>query len=195
MTSKRVTFEDRIDAGKQLAEALLPYQAERPLILALPRGGAPAGYETATKLKAPLDTVVARKIGAPSDPEFGVGALAPGDVIVLNNEAIETLAILRKELDPIIAAEMEEMERRMVHYKSGAYSEDIEAGTVILVDDGLATGVTARAAIESVRLMRKPKKIVFAAPICAIVHLVDNKFVGSYLWAAFCFCKCFVITK
>lgn len=160
-------FRDRREAGTQLAEQLLPYGKEHPLVLGLPRGGVPVAYEVAFTLDAPLDTLVARKIGAPGNSEFAVGAIAPGDVIILNNASIESLGLTEKDLDPIIAREMQEMDRRMEHYQSGTYSTERRGDTVIIVDDGLATGMTARAAIESVKITLKPKRIIFVAPICA----------------------------
>lgn len=165
--NRRQIFKDRIDAGQKLAEKLLTYKSEHPLILALPRGGVPVAYEVARVLEAPLDTLVARKIGVPFNPEFGVGAIAPGDVIVLDTASLESIGLKREDIDPVIEKEMREMERRMSHYHSGEYNKDAEVKTIIIVDDGLATGVTARAAIESVLLQYKPLKIIFASPICA----------------------------
>lgn len=163
----RTLFKNRTDAGHQLAEKLLKYKSEEPLILALPRGGVPVAYEVAKALSATLDTLVVRKIGAPSNPEYVVGAISPGDVIIFNNTAIQSLGLTNEDLDQVIAKEMEEMERRMVHYHSGEYGKDVEVDMIIIVDDGLATGVSARAAIESVKIQEKPGKLIFASPICA----------------------------
>lgn len=160
-------FKDRKEAGELLAQKLFGYKKEHPLILALPRGGVPVAYEVARALEAPLDTLVVRKIGSPNNPEFGVGAIAPGDVIILDNNALASSGLSRVDIDPVIEKELHEMERRILHYKSGEYAKDSPAKTVIIVDDGLATGVTARAAIESVLLQYKPLKLIFAAPICA----------------------------
>lgn len=163
-----VRFKNRMDAGQQLAEELLQYKKDHPLILALPRGGVPVGYEVARVLEAPLDTVVSRKIGAPFSPEFGVGAIAPGNVIIFDDASIDALGLSKRHLDPVIEAETKEMHRRMIRYKSGEYSRGFQTDTLIIVDDGLATGVTARAAIESVKINSKPKKLIFASPICAL---------------------------
>jgi len=160
-------FKNRIGAGKELALKLEKYKKARPLVLGLPRGGVEVAFEIAKHLEAPLDTVVARKIGAPDNPEFGLGAIAPGDVLILDNAAITVGGVSKKDLDVIIAEEMTEMERRMVHYHSGEYGGENVADTVILADDGLATGVTATAAVESVKIRYKPKILIFAAPICA----------------------------
>jgi len=161
-------FRNRQEAGELLAAELVRRGITgHVLVLALPRGGVPVGHEVARVLKASLDTLVARKIGAPGNREYGVGALAPGDVLILDEAALRSLGISQEALDPIIAEEMEEMARRMARYASGTYSENLPADTVIIVDDGVATGVTAMAAIESVKLLRKPRRLIFAAPICA----------------------------
>lgn len=162
-----IRFKNRKEAGQKLAQRLIGYKENHPLILALPRGGVPIGFEVAKVLEAPLDTLVARKIGAPSNPEFGVGAIAPGNVIMIDNAALASLRLSRADIDPVIEEELREMERRILHYKSGQYSQNTPAETVIIVDDGLATGVTARAAIASVFLQQKPLKLIFAAPVCA----------------------------
>jgi putative phosphoribosyl transferase len=183
-----VRFKNRIEAGRLLAQKLLGYKEEKPLILALPRGGVPVGFEVAKTLEAPLDTLVVRKIGLPSNPEYGVGAIAPGDVIIINESPLEGL-------EEVIKREMEEMERRILKYKSGQYGNRTEGKTIIIVDDGLATGVTARAAIESAILIYKPLKIIFACPVCstdaaiALRDIVDviclheaDDFVAVGLW-------------
>ncbi len=159
-------FKDRREAGKRLGEQLFPYKFKNPLVLALPRGGVPVGYEVATILDAPLDTIIARKIGLPGHPEYGIGAVAP-EVTVLNNAVIESLGIEREEIAESLKRETEEMYRRMNRYKTGGMSEGVEADTVIVVDDGVATGVTALAALRSVRNSHRPERLVFAAPICA----------------------------
>ena len=163
----KMTFENRTEAGKELVLKLLDYKTERVVVLALPRGGVPVGYEIARVLKMPLDTLVARKIGAPSNPEFAVGAIAPGNVVILDDVSIQFLGLKNGEIDKLIKEEMKEMDRRMVFYKSGEYRKNSPIETVIIVDDGLATGLSAQAAIESVKATLKPRKIIFAAPICA----------------------------
>ena len=160
-------FKDRTDAGRQLAEKLLEYKKDNPIVFALPRGGVPVGYEVAKALGASLDTIVARKIGAPSNPEFGVGAIAPGDVLVLDVKTMRSLGLEQKDLQDIVRKETEELERRIIQYRSGEWKKDVLFDTVIVVDDGLATGVTARAALQSARIIYKPKKLIFASPVCA----------------------------
>ena len=160
-------FKDRTDAGRQLAEKLLEYKKDNPIVFALPRGGVPVGYEVAKALGASLDTIVARKIGAPSNPEFGVGAIAPGDVLVLDVKTMRSLGLEQEDLQDIVRKETEELERRIIRYRSGEWKKDVLFDTVIVVDDGLATGVTARAALQSARIIYKPKKLIFASPVCA----------------------------
>jgi putative phosphoribosyl transferase len=159
-------FRDRRDAGKKLAAALIQHQQARPVVFALPRGGVPVGYEVALALEAPLDVLVARKLGAPDQPEFGIGAVAPGGVRVLNDSVVRRLGIPEDYLDSITHLETAEVERRLRHFRGDRPETDVSGRTAILVDDGLATGVTARAAVEALRL-RGPERIVLAAPVCA----------------------------
>jgi predicted phosphoribosyltransferase len=159
-------FRDRRDAGGQLALALEPYRGEGPVVFALPRGGVPVAYEVARALGAPLDVLVARKLGAPDQPEFGIGAVAPGGVRVLNEYAVGRLGIPAEYLDQITAQETAEVERRLHHFRGDRPETPVAGRTAILVDDGLATGVTARAAVEALRL-RGPGRLVLAVPVCA----------------------------
>lgn len=159
-------FEDRRDAGKRLAEALSRYRNESPAIFALPRGGVPVGYEVSRSLNAPLSVVVARKLGAPGQREFGIGAVAPGGVRVLNKPVVEQLGITEGYLERVSAREREEMERQMREFRGSESISDLGGYTAILVDDGLATGVTAHAAVRALK-KRRPRRIVLAVPVCA----------------------------
>jgi putative phosphoribosyl transferase len=159
-------FEDREDAGRRLAERLARYRDERPVVFALPRGGVPVGYEISRSLGAPLDVFVARKLGAPGQPEFGIGAVAPGGVRVLNANVVERLGIPADYLEAVTRKETAEVERRLRHFRGGRPEPEVRGRTVILVDDGLATGVTARAAVEALRRL-EPRRLVLAAPVCA----------------------------
>jgi putative phosphoribosyl transferase len=159
-------FEDRADAGRQLADRLLRLRDERPIVLALPRGGVPVGYEVARALGAPLDVFLVRKLGVPGQRELGMGAIAPGDVQILNMEVIRALGITREEVERIAAEERAELARRMLAFRGDRPMPAIRGRSVILVDDGLATGVTARAAIRALRQLG-PKRIVLAVPVCA----------------------------
>src|SRR5436190_12497631 len=119
-------FEDREDAGRRLAGRLAPYRDERPLVFALPRGGVPVAYEIARALDAPLDVFIARKLGAPHQPELGIGAIAPGGVIVLDREAIRLLAITDEELERITAEETAEMDRRLRRFRGDRPLPDVK---------------------------------------------------------------------
>jgi predicted phosphoribosyltransferase len=161
-----MTFQDRYDAGRRLAQALEQYRQEDPVVLGLPRGGVVVGYEIARVLAAPLDVLVVRKLGAPGAEEFAIGAIAPGATL-LSRELVAGLGISRDYLAGIIAREADELARRDRVYRGTRQPLEVEGRTVILVDDGLATGATAQAAVESLR-RRRPKKIVFAAPVCSV---------------------------
>ncbi|MEW5803794.1 MAG: phosphoribosyltransferase [bacterium] len=159
-------FKDRVDAGQKLAQHLVQYRDERPLILALPRGGVVVGFEVASVLRAPLDVIIARKLGAPGMPEFGIGAIAPGGVLILDEHATRMLGISMEEIDSVVTREKEEMNRRINRYRGGRPMPEVQNRTVILVDDGIATGVTARAAIRTIR-QQNPRKLILAVPVCA----------------------------
>jgi predicted phosphoribosyltransferase len=167
-------FKDRQDAGKKLAEALKKYKnAPETIILALPRGGVVVGFEIAKALNLPLDIVVSRKIGAPGNPEYAIGAITEtGDAILNENE----IKYIDKEwLKEEIKKEKKEAQRRFMIYRAGSPLQ-IKNTTVILVDDGLATGYTMRAAITSIR-NRKPAKIIVAMPHGAkdSIEIIRNK--------------------
>lgn len=167
MPRAEILFEDRGDAGRQLAERLAPYAEERPMVFALPRGGVPVGKEVSRFLGAPLEVIVSRKLGAPGQPEFGIGAVAPGGVRVLNERAVRALGIEEGYLEMISTRELAEAERRLKLFRGDRPYPDLEGRTAILVDDGLATGVTARAALLALRRMN-PRRLVLAVPVCAV---------------------------
>jgi len=167
MSRAEILFEDRVDAGRQLAERLAPYAEERPVVFALPRGGVPVGAEVSRSLGVPLEVIVSRKLGAPGQPEFGIGAVAPSGVRVLNERAVRALGIEEDYLEMISARELAEAERRLKLFRGDRPYPDLERRTAILVDDGLATGVTARAALLALRRMN-PRRLVLAVPVCAL---------------------------
>jgi predicted phosphoribosyltransferase len=157
-------FRNRTDAGRQLAEKLAAY-TDRPdvLVLALPRGGVPVGHEVARALGAPLDVFLVRKLGVPGYEELAMGAVATGGVRVLNDGIVRGLGISEREIDAAVAREMEELARRERLYRGDRPPPDVAGRTVILVDDGLATGATMRAAVAGLR-QQQPARIVVAVP-------------------------------
>lgn len=159
-------FRDRTDAGRQLAQQLQHYQGSDTIVLALPRGGVVVGYEVALALGAPLDVLVARKLGLPEDPELGIGAIAPGGIRVLDERFIGCLDLSAGELEQATQRETAEMHRRLARYRGARPPLELVGKTVILVDDGVATGLTARAAIQSIR-QQMPQKLVLAVPVGA----------------------------
>lgn len=162
-----MVFENRQEAGKKLASQLLKYRQSNPYVLAMPRGGVPVGLEVAQVLQAPLDVLVVRKIGLSGNKEFGIGAIAEGGVQVLDQTTIGTIGIDDMELQDTIDLEEKELQRRVQIYRGGKPPPSLSGKAAILVDDGMATGVTAKAAIESVKKLN-PKKIILATPVCAL---------------------------
>lgn len=160
-------FRDRYDAGQLLATKLSAY-ANRPdvLVLALPRGGVPVAYEVARALNAALDVFLVRKLGVPGQEELAMGALASGGVRVLNREVVEALGIPDRVIQAVAAREQEELERRERLYRDDRPFPDLRGRTVILIDDGLATGATMRAAAAALR-QQGPDRIVIAVPVAA----------------------------
>jgi putative phosphoribosyl transferase len=166
MPREEMVFEDREDAGRRLAERLMPYADENPVVFALPRGGVPVGAEVSRFLGAPLEVIVARKLGAPGQPEFGIGAVAPGGVRILNERAVRALRIPEDYLEQVSIRESEEVDRRLRLFRGDRPYPELQTRTAILVDDGLATGVTARAALLALYRMN-PRRLVLAVPVCA----------------------------
>jgi putative phosphoribosyl transferase len=160
-------FADRREAGRFLASKLTEY-ADRPdvLVLALPRGGVPVAYEVAQALHAPLDVFLVRKLGLPGHEELAMGAIASGGELVLNEELVKGLKLPNSVLEAVIVEEREELERRERIYRGDRPPPDVRGRTVILVDDGLATGSTMRAAVAALR-RQGPARIVVAVPIGA----------------------------
>jgi putative phosphoribosyl transferase len=163
-----VIFADRHEAGRLLAARLLRFSDRRPVVLALPRGGVPVGYEIARALGAPLDLVLVRKLGAPGQPELAIGALALGTdaEIVTDRPLLAALGVTAAALAAITAREREEIERRRKLYLGDRPPAPVEGRTAILVDDGIATGATMRAALAATR-KRKPARLVLAVPVAA----------------------------
>jgi len=168
-------FPNRTKAGQQLAKRLTKY-ANRPdvLVLALPRGGVPVGYEVAQALNVPLDVYVVRKLGVPGHEELAMGAIARGGVRVLNGSVVQSLGISDETIDSVAARELRELERREGAYRAGRAAPDVEGRTVILVDDGIATGSTMRAAVAALRQL-EAARIVVATPAAAASTVREMK--------------------
>ena len=161
-----MVFLDRRDAGRQLAEQLTPLADERPVVIALPRGGVPVAFEVAERLRAPLDVLAVRKLGAPGNPEFGVGAIVEDGTAVLNAYTARHVGMSEDVLDAAVRREIRELRRRVERYRDGRQPLDVRGRTVIIVDDGLATGLTDLAAVRAMRA-RGAGRIVVAVPVGA----------------------------
>ncbi len=159
-------FRDRSEAGRLLGECLLRYRDLAPIVLALPRGGVPVGLEISRALEAPLDVFVVRKLGAPDQAELGIGAVAQGGTRVLNERILKHLEVSEEYLERVTWRERAEVERRLKLLRGEFPIPEMRDRTLILVDDGLATGVTALAAIAAIREYG-PLRIVLALPVCA----------------------------
>ena len=159
-------FQDRIQAGRLLARQLKPTYANRSdvLVLGLPRGGVPVAYEIAEVLHAPLDICIVRKLGVPGHQELAMGAIATGGIRVLNEALVSSLRISPTAIAQVIAREKQELERRDRHYRGSRPAPDLRDRIVIMVDDGIATGSTLKAALSAIS-QQQPKRIVIAVPI------------------------------
>lgn len=164
-------FPDRREAGRRLGHEVVAYLREvgavgRPLVLALPRGGLPVGLEVAAAVGGDLDIVVARKIGLPGQPEYGIGAVTADGPPIFATSALRRLGLREEDLAGAVDTERAEARRRLRRYRGDLPAPDVAGRTVIVTDDGLATGVTATAALRQLR-ERDPALLVFAAPVCA----------------------------
>jgi putative phosphoribosyl transferase len=160
-------FHNRTEAGKLLAEQLMTYaNSNDVLVLALPRGGVPVAFEVASALHAPLDVIIVRKLGVPWQEELAMGAIATGGVRILNNDVVQFLDIPDEVINKIAAQEQQELERRERLYRGERSVYDIHGRTVILVDDGIATGATMHAAVVALK-QRQPTRIIIAVPTAA----------------------------
>jgi putative phosphoribosyl transferase len=160
-------FLDRAEAGRILASRLIPYKNKGDVvILALPRGGIPVAYEVGRELQLPIDVFVVRKLGVPGQEELAMGAIATGDIRIINGDVVEELGISQETIDAVTERERKELHRREQLYRGNRPSRDIRGRSVILVDDGIATGSTMRAAIAAIRQL-SPVRIVVAVPVGA----------------------------
>jgi putative phosphoribosyl transferase len=163
MTVKR-PFHDREHAGRELAKRLAHFRKQSPIVLGLPRGGVPVAYEVARALHAPLDVWVVRKLGAPIQPELGMGAVAEGGEVFVDAHIVREVGASEAEVQEVIARKTAEVEDRCKRFRRGRPTPDLTNKTVLLVDDGIATGGTARAALRAIRRM-KPGRVVLAVPV------------------------------
>jgi putative phosphoribosyl transferase len=160
-------FRDRVDAGRQLSSLLHPFAGRVDvLVLALPRGGVLVGFEVARALRCPLDVFVVRKLGVPDQAEFAMGAIASGGIRLVNSDVVRDLHISSRQVEETILYEQRELERRENLYRGGRRAPEVRGHVVILVDDGVATGSTMRAAIAGLR-QQDPRQIIVAVPIAA----------------------------
>jgi putative phosphoribosyl transferase len=186
-------FNDRSDAGRKLAKALASYRGQQPVILALPRGGVPVAAEIAAAFNAPLDLILVRKVGVPFQPELAMGAVVDGGapIIVRNEDVIRLAGIDESEFKAVCDGELAEIERRRQRYLGNRERVNISGRTAIVIDDGVATGATTKAALRATR-SRNPKKLVLAVPVAPteslaelrgdaddVVCLEDHEFFGA----------------
>ena len=188
-----MSFKNRTEAGRKLATALAAYRNQHPVVLALPRGGVPVAAEVASALKAPLDLILVRKIGVPTQPELAMGAVVDGGepIIVRNEDVIGLAGISESDFKAACDSELAEIERRRQRYLGTRPRAEVTARTAIVIDDGVATGATTRAALRATR-RRKPKRLVLAVPVAPtdtlsalrsdaddVVCLEDHEFFGA----------------
>ena len=186
-------FKNRSEAGQKLARALSNYKDQHPVILALPRGGVPVAAEVAAALDAPLDLILVRKIGVPFQPELAMGAVVDGGapIIVRNEDVVQSAGIDETQFKAVCDGELAEIERRRQRYLGGRERVNVTGRTAIVIDDGIATGATMRAALRATR-MRNPKKLVLAVPVAPsessvamgeeadeVICLEDHEFFGA----------------
>ncbi|PTB16798.1 phosphoribosyl transferase [Trinickia symbiotica] len=157
-------FNDRAEAGRMLAERLKEYAGPGTVVLALPRGGVPVGFELAMALGAELDVMPVRKLGVPSQPELAMGAIAPGGALFVDTQTMRAAHVGQAQFDAVLAQEQSELARRESSYRGGRAPSAVEGRTAILVDDGIATGATMQAAVKALR-ERRPARIVVAVPV------------------------------
>ncbi|HEY2333732.1 MAG TPA: phosphoribosyltransferase family protein [Solirubrobacterales bacterium] len=166
MPTSHDSFSDRRDAGRQLAAQLMPLAAENPVVVGLPRGGVPVAEEVAAALSASLEIFAVRKLGAPHNPEYGIGAIAEDGTRIFDPEALAVLGIENSVLDAIVCRETDELRRRVAAYRGDRPPRRLKDRTVIVVDDGVATGVTDTAALRAIA-RRRPQRLILAVPVCA----------------------------
>jgi putative phosphoribosyl transferase len=190
-----MVFADRRHAGRLLAEQLAGFAAGQPIVVALPRGGVPVGFEVAQALAAPLDILAVRKLGAPQNPEFGVGAIAEDGTAVIDERSARRVGMTGEVLEATLAREASELQRRVARYREGGKALDVSARSVVVVDDGLATGLTELVAVRALR-GAGAARITVAVPVGArasiarlaedadevVCHTVPRELLGVGHW-------------
>ena len=190
-----MVFADRREAGLLLSRQLLELASERPIVVALPRGGVPVGFEVARALDAPLDVLAVRKLGAPADPEYAVGAIAEDGSAVVDADTARLVGMTQEFFEAIVAHETRELRRRVKRYRAGRDMVDVRGRTVVVVDDGLATGLTVVAAVRALRA-KGAARIIVAVPVAArdaialvaeeadevVCHSIPRDFLGVGRW-------------
>jgi predicted phosphoribosyltransferase len=159
-------FRDRHHAGSELAESLTSLEEDAPVILAIPRGGVPVACEVARALGATMDVITVRKLGAPQNPEFAIGAVAEDGSAVLDTDVAQRLRLTHRQIDAVVQREVRELDRRIERYRDGWAPMDVNGGTVVIVDDGLATGLSDLAAVRALR-KRGAARVIVAAPVAS----------------------------
>jgi predicted phosphoribosyltransferase len=169
-------FKNRVEAGRKLAVALAEYKDQAPTILALPRGGVPVAAEVAAALDAPLDLILVRKVGVPFQPELAMGAVVDGaaPIIVRNEDVIRHAGVAEDTFKAVCDAELAEIDRRRARYLGDRERAEVAGRTAIVIDDGIATGATTRAALRATR-MRHPKRLVLAVPVAPTDSLAEMR--------------------
>jgi putative phosphoribosyl transferase len=169
-------FKDRKEAGEKLGEFLRDFQFENPIVFGIPRGGVVVAAEVAKKLECTLDVLPVRKLGVPGNSELAFGALAPENVMLINEGAVERMNLSTQEIKKVEQNERAELDRRVELYRGTQDYPDLSQNTAIIVDDGLATGATARAAIGFIQKLH-PRKVVLAAPVCTpdVYELIEQE--------------------
>ena len=176
-------FKDRVHAGQLLAQALMKYAGrDDVIVLGLPRGGVPVAYQVAKKLHAPLDVLVVRKLGVPGWEELAMGAIASGGVRVINESVVRSAGVSDAVIEAAAAVQLKELHRRELAYRGHTGTPEIKGKTVILADDGIATGATIRAAVQALR-QQEPKQIIIAVPTassdsCAMLKPMVDEFIA-----------------
>lgn len=164
--TKKVLYQDRSEAGRKLAQELKGFVFSNPVVVGLSRGGMPVAWEVSRSMNAKLEVMVVKKLSVPENPEFGFGAIAENETIVFDSNLVEALQITPRYLSELIEQKQQELERQVALYRQGKSFPNVKHSSVIVVDDGLATGMTGRAACMAIKKL-EPLVLIYASPVCA----------------------------